>query len=199
MYYFSGRLCNWRIMKRMHPGLDLFNSILWMPASLCRHELRFYVSVGVSLPTRTTYLFLCTNYVSISTRGEEEEDCATRSNSNNSIFSNLFYFFRTILLWTVFHSVPPGVDTDDDVVRWSWSWRSNGGANHNLFSHKASWWDSLQLSSIASSPISSCIINNTRGVYDIPFDHYHYPTPSDVDILFNCNNHHVQGHGYIKR
>ena len=57
-------------MKRMHPALDLIDSILWMPASLCRHELCFFffcssyssshtrhVSVGFSLPTRA--LLLC--------------------------------------------------------------------------------------------------------------------------------------------
>ena len=160
---------------------------MWVSASLCRHELRIYSCA------RTMFLLVL----------EERRRRIVQHVVIVIIRYFLIYFisnfFRTILLWTVFHSVPPGVDTDDDVVRWSWSWRSNGGANHNLFSHKASWWDSLQLSSIASSPISSCIINNTRGVYDIPFDHYHYPTPSDVDILFNCNNHHVQGHGYIKR
>ena len=44
MYYFSGRLYNWRIMRRMHPALDLIHSILCeVVASLCHHEHYFFV------------------------------------------------------------------------------------------------------------------------------------------------------------
>ena len=90
----------------------------WMPASLCRHELCFFVwVVGITLPTRTMYLILLEEHEAVAAAAVTIAIVLNTSSSILKIGFRLIYLFlfllilfRTIFLWTAFHSVPPGVD-----------------------------------------------------------------------------------------